>query len=112
MSIRTEHQVIRAEDGTPLFAVVPWDEYLAAFSELPDEDVLVPFEVAEAHLDGKSLIRAWREHLGMEAVELASRLGVSLDALAEMEQPGQSHAPSRLRDVASALGVRWEALRE
>jgi hypothetical protein len=55
----SDHQIIKAPDGTPLFAVIPWAEYEEVFEGRPDEAVFLPQEVVElVHLKDMSLIRA------------------------------------------------------
>lgn len=108
-----EHQVIRAPDGTPLFAVVPWDEYEELFEGRPDEEVFIPHEVVELNLlHDKSLIRAFREHLGLTQAEVAGRMGISRAAFAQMEARDAKPRPSTLRRIAAAMGVEWEQLRD
>lgn len=55
-----------------MFAVIPWDEYKEAFGGKPDEDVTILHEVIGLHMvQGMSLMRAWREHLGLTQGEVA-----------------------------------------
>ncbi len=116
MSAHIRHQIIADKGGKPAFVVVPFDEYLAMVGEasdggLPDDDVTVPVEVARAHLvDGVSLIRAWREHLGLTQEEVSVRMGVSRSGYSQMERPDQRHRRSTLQKIASALGVMVEQL--
>jgi DNA-binding XRE family transcriptional regulator len=113
MNTLTEHQVIKSPDGTPLFAVIPWDEYEEAFGARPDEEVTIPHEVVGLNVvEGMSLIRAWREHLGLTQEEVARRMGVSRPALAQMEAKGTRPRVTTLKRIAAAMGVQWEQLRE
>ncbi len=108
-----EHQVIRGPDGTPLFALVPWDEYEEAFGGRPDEEVTIPHEVVVLHLEGEmSLLRAWREHLGLTQAEVARRTGVSRPAYAQMEAREARPRVATLKKIALALGLEWEQLRD
>ncbi len=108
----SQHQVIKAPDGTPLFAVVPWEEYAEIFQGRPDEAVFIPQEVVELmHLEDKSLIRAWREHLGLSQREVAGRMGVSQPAYAKMESRDATPRVATLKKIAAALGVEWEQIR-
>jgi len=77
----------------------------------PDAEVVIPLEVAEAHLDGASLIRAWREYLKLTQDEVARRMGVSRPAFAQMEAPGVQPRVTTLKKIAVAMGVEWEQLR-
>jgi predicted transcriptional regulator len=74
--------------------------------------VTIPHEVVElVHLQGLSMIRAWREHLGLSQREVAGRMGVSQPAFAKMEAPGVTPRLPTLKKIAAALGVEWEQLR-
>ena len=72
----------------------------------------IPAEVAWLRRDGFSAIRAWREHLGVSREELASRLGASPAAVAQLEAAKARPRAATLKKVAAALGVSWECLRE
>lgn len=112
MNARTEHQIIKAPDGSPLYALVPWEEYEEKFEGRPDEEVLIPHEVVElVHLHGRPMIRAWREHLGLSQREVAGRMGVSQPAYAKMEAKAARPRVVTLKKIAAALGVEWEQLR-
>ena len=107
----SEHQVIKAPDGSPLYALVPWDEYRAVFGDGGDE-VVIPLEVSKlANLGGKSLARAWREHLGLTQEEVARRMGLSRAAFAQMEAPDARPRVATLKKIAAALGVAWEQIK-
>jgi DNA-binding XRE family transcriptional regulator len=108
-----EHQVINGPAGNPLFVVVPYGEYLDLVGGRPDEEVFLPFEVSKiANLENKSLVRAWREHLGLTQAEVASRMGVTRAAFAQMEAKGAKLRVATLKKIAAALGVEWEQVRE
>lgn len=77
----------------------------------PDEEVSLPDEVVRlSTLEGRSLVRAWREHLGLAQREMAARLGVSQSAYAQMERPDANLRHSTLKKLAGALGVEAEQL--
>lgn len=113
MNARTsEHQIIKAPDGTPLYALVPWEEYEEQFGGRPDEEVLIPHEVVVlVHLHDKPMIRAWREHLGLSQRVVAGRMGVSQPAYAKMEAKGAKPRVATLKKIAAAFGVQWEQIR-
>ncbi len=78
-----------------------------------DEEVTLPHEVVKkAALEGKSLTRAWREHLGLTQAEAARRMAVSQSAFAQMEKPGAALRLTTIKKIAAALGVEWEQIRE
>lgn len=111
MNTPTEHQIIHAPDGTPLYVLIPYESYVAN-RERPDEAVTLPHEVVElAVVEDKGILRAWREHLRLTQADVAKRLGVSQSAYAQMERrkTGLRHA-SRQR-LAAALGIEPEQLR-
>ena len=59
---------------------------------------------------GVSPMTAWREHLGLTQVEVASRLGISQAAYAQMERSKQPRRAT-LEKVAAALGLETDQLR-
>jgi len=113
MNTPIKHQVITGPDGNPLYAVIPWAEFEEYFEQgRPDDEVTIPFEVAELHLDGASLIRAWREYLKLTQDEVAKRMGVTRPAFAQMEAQGVRPRVATLKKIAEAMGVEWEQLRD
>lgn len=77
----------------------------------PDDEVYLPDEVVRlSTLEGRSLVRAWREHLGLTQCEVAARLGVSQSAYAQMERPAANLLHATLKKLAAALGVEVEQL--
>jgi DNA-binding transcriptional regulator YiaG len=80
MNTPTNHQIL-THNGKPAFAVIPYAEYLKLMEHTegrPDEEVTLPHEVVKmSTLGGMSLIRAWREHLGLTQEEVARRMGIT-----------------------------------
>lgn len=75
------------------------------------KDIHLPDEVVRLSvLEGLSLVRAWREHPGLTQREVASRLGVSQSAYAQMERPGANLRHVILKKLAAAFGVKAEQL--
>lgn len=111
-NIPIKHQIIE-NGGKPLFVLVPYEEYLKTFgAETADEPVL-PLEVSKiANLDGKSLVRAWREYLGLSQADVAERMEISRSAYAQMEDKSARPRMATLRKIAAALGVEWRQLLE
>lgn len=111
MNAPIKHQIIEQE-GTPLFVVVPYDEYLDLIGR-DDDDVTIPLEVSNiASLENKSLIRAWREHLGMTQEQVAAKAGVSRQAYTQMEAKDAKPRRATLHKIAEAMGVTVEQLEE
>jgi len=99
-----KYQVIE-KDGEPEFAVVPYQQFMALLAD-KDADILIPNEVVKKNaLEGKSMIRAWREHLGINQTEMARRLGLSQPRYLSIEKPDTSLRKETLANVAAALGI-------
>jgi transcriptional regulator with XRE-family HTH domain len=71
----------------------------------------IPQEVVEAHiLRNDSLIKAWREYLGITQKELADRLGISQAAVAKFESPEARLRRATLRKICTALKLNENQL--
>lgn len=93
--------------------LVPYEEYLAAFGAETEEETALPLEVSKiANLDDKSLIRAWREYLGLSQADVAERMEISRSAYAQMEEKSARPRVATLRKIAAALDVEWRQLLE
>lgn len=74
-------------------------------------DRLIPHDVIAAVVHNHwSLVRAWREYLGLKQVTLAQRLNVSIPDLEEMEAQYAPLRPSTRKRLAEGLGIRYEQL--
>lgn len=94
--------------------VLPYAEYLTLTKEDDGDgdDVAIPWEVSKIALrEKKSLIRAWREYLGLTKQEVAKRAGISLSGFAQIEANKRTR-PHRttLLKIADALGVQLRQL--
>jgi ribosome-binding protein aMBF1 (putative translation factor) len=96
-------------DGKHAFVLVPWEEFRRVQPLLEGDKSRVtgiPQAVVEAHvLRDVSMIRAWREHIGITQGELALRLGVSQAAVAKLEKPEAKPRGATLKKVAEALKI-------
>ena len=102
MNVHINHQVIE-KNGVPLFVLVPYNEYISRYQ---DEKVYFPHEVVELHaIEGKSVIRAWREYKKISQREVAKRIGISQSAYSQMEKPDARLRNSTLEKIASALQI-------
>lgn len=111
MSTPTKHQMIE-HGGQPLFVIVPYEEYQELTGQ-KEKRGNIPVEVAEiALLEEKSLIRAWREHLGMTQERMAAKIGVTRPSFAQMEAFGAKPRRATLAKIAAALGVTVEQLED
>jgi len=110
MSAHTEIQIIKEPDGSPAFAVIPWDDYLDLMDEpaepAPSQDEeWIPGEVVTAMVkDRLSAVAAWRKHLGLTQAEVAKRIGISQAAYAQQEKVAKPRKPTREK-IAKALGI-------
>ncbi len=112
MTTPIEAQIIKMGDK-PAFAVIPWRTYQKLVKNyVPDEaDVWFPQEVVEANVvRGESLLRAWREHLGLTQAEVARRAGMSQPAYAKLERPDAHPRTATLRKIAQAMNLSIEQL--
>lgn len=116
MSIHTDQHQIISQGGKPAFAVIPYDEYLELLEHVggrPDEEVLLPHEVVKlSTLGGMSLIRAWREYLGLTQKEIAKRMGITQPAYAKFEMKGAQPRVATCKRISEAMSIEWEQLME
>lgn len=111
MSAYTETvQIIRDAKGRPAFAVIPFAEYQALRQAKPRAEATIPNQVVNLALnDQVSAARAWREHLQLTQAEIASRMGVTQSAYAQLEAKTTLRKSSREK-IARALGIEPEQL--
>ena len=101
MNIPTNHQVIEHK-GVPVAVVIPYTEYIAKFNDEPT----IPDGVARRVLIEKfSLIRAWREYLGLSQDEMSARMNMTQPAYQQIESKTTKPRPATLQKLAKALGV-------
>mgnify|MGYP006290981279 CR=1 FL=1 len=109
MSAPIKHQVIE-KNGVPLFVIVPYEEYLQNFKTIEDEGLYLPNEVVKAHaIDGKTILRAWREFKGLTQQEMANRMNISQSAYSQIERSEKPHE-NTIRKAALALRIDWRLL--
>ncbi|MFO1431160.1 MAG: helix-turn-helix transcriptional regulator [Candidatus Competibacteraceae bacterium] len=102
------------QDGKPAFVVIPYEEFVRLFPQTPriPEGDAIPHEVVKLHIQGNmSMVRAWREYLGLTQEQVATSMGISQAALSQMENPGARLRRKTLEKLAAALGVSVEQLR-
>jgi DNA-binding XRE family transcriptional regulator len=111
MSAHIEPQIIM-QNGKPAFAVIPWKEYQKLTQHDPHEtDVWIPHEVVKANvINGATMIRAWREYLGMTQQELARKAGMTQPALARLEKSDSKPRIGTLRKISAAMDITIEQL--
>lgn len=99
-----KHQVIE-KDGIPLFVLVPYEDYLENFKAPETDGLYIPNEVVKAHaIDGKPLLKAWREFKGLTQAEMATRMGISQSAYSQIERSEKPQG-NTLQKAALALRI-------
>jgi len=110
MSTRTNIQTIM-QNGKPAFVVIPYDEFKKMLSQTPriPRGDAVPHEVIGLTVrKGYTLLRAWREYLGLTQVEVAQRAGIMQAALAQMESGEKGLRKATREKIAQAMGLSPE----
>ena len=114
-------QIIHDDAGQPMFAVLPWREYVrlakeeAAEAILSDEEIYdlatkdesesFPIEVVDRLLSGISPIKVYREHRGMSQKELAAATNISPVYLSQIETGRRVGSAKTLASIARSLEV-------
>lgn len=112
MNVHTNNVQIIKQNGIPLFAVIPYEEYLALLPKDTQNDT-VPQEVAEkAILEDMPLIKAWRIHLGLTQKKVAEKAGITQAALSQMERAENPNRTATLEKLAAAMGLSVEQIRD
>ena len=109
MSTHTEYQIIRDGSGNPAFVVVPYDRWVKQSSIASG---LVPNEVVGAVIeDGKTLVRAWREYLGLTQTDLAQKAGITQAALYQIQSGEHQIRKATREKLAGAMGIAESQLK-
>lgn len=108
------------QSGLPAFVVLPFVDFAREFPKeaetlkakgpwVPDSGV--PQAVVEIFVEKETtLLRAWREYLGLTQVEVADKAGITQAALSQMEN-GESKLRKATREkLAAAMGINCEQL--
>jgi len=120
IQLKLNPQIIQ-QNGQPAFAVLPWDEYshlikavkTYAQHEPKEPDVWFPHEVVKANvIEGKSLIKAWREFLNMTQQQLADRANIPQSSVARMEKADKPARTATLKKLANAMNITVEQLND
>ncbi len=106
------------KNGTPEYAVLPYDEYrtllekaeiaedIAAYDEaMKDQSEVIPFEITEALLDGENPLKVWRKYCGMSQAVLASLSGTYQATIAQIESGKRKGSITVLKKLSSAMNV-------
>lgn len=111
MNARIDFQTIVGKDGKPQFVVMPYATFNKLIKQNAPESDSIPNEVVGAVLTkGHSVVRAWREHLGLTQVQLAKRMQMTQAAIAQFELPGAKLRKASRDKLAEAFGISSELL--
>ncbi len=109
MSAHTNNVQIIKQDGKPVFAVIPFAEYLELTGQQKERQT-IPHEVAGLVVKNNwNLVKAWRRYLGTSQKNLARNAGISQPALSQMERSNNLRG-STIEKLATALGINAELL--
>ncbi|WP_027184805.1 helix-turn-helix domain-containing protein [Desulfovibrio inopinatus] len=113
MNEHIEHQVLRGPNGEPQFAVIPWEIFVERFGADQDENVTIPHGVIVIEEERDcSLVRAWREYLGLTQADVAERMEITQSAYAQMESKDANLRPKTLKKISAAMDVDWRQLQD
>lgn len=112
------HPTFLEADGKPAFVVLPYAEYLeltrahaapAASDVRIPADGTIPHEVILLMTENDwSIIRAWREYLGVTQTEMAARLDIRQPSYSAMEAPDAKPRKATRERIATALGLQFD----
>jgi DNA-binding XRE family transcriptional regulator len=98
------------QNGKPVFAVIPYDEYIKL---LPSKEVTIPHEVVGLVIKkGMNLVKAWRTYLGITQSEIAKKAGITQAALSQMENTENTLRTATLEKLAKAMGLSVDQLKD
>ncbi len=75
-----------------------------------ESDVWFPHEVVKANVRGDTLVKAWREYLGLTRQELAKKAGMKQASIARIEAGKTTPSKTTLKKLADAMGISVEQL--
>jgi predicted transcriptional regulator len=103
MSVHINTQIIKDPSGNPLYAVVPYIDFIHLTR---DYEPTIPNDVVWMTIDkGFSLARAWREYKGLSQETISVKMGISQAAYSQMESPKARLRKTTLEKIAAALEV-------
>lgn len=122
----TRVQIIE-QNGSPAFAVVPFDLWLKVRKTAEDMEDLdlydeakrndtgfrIPHSIVEKTVLGdEHLVKAWREHRGLTVETLATIAGISKAYLSQIENGKRHGTLKTIKAIAKALDVPLDILIE
>lgn len=95
---RTEYDALRER-------IADLEDVVAILEARLDGGETIPFAMAEAMLDGKPPLTAWREHRGLTQRALADKAGISTGMMNDIEKGRRTPSLPTARGLAKVLGV-------
>ncbi len=115
MSTHTvDFQTIEYE-GVPAFVLVPFNIFKKIQPLLDNEYKKsgIPHEIVKRNvLDNTTMIKAWREYLGMTQKQLAEKAKITQPAIAKLECSSSNPRKATLKKIADAMGLSLEQIQE
>jgi len=109
MNVHTNNVQVIRQGGKPVFAVIPYEDYLQLTSQKAD-NATIPHEVVGMLIEKDwNLVKAWRKHMGISQKVLAKKVGISQPTLSQMER-SDNLRDSTLEKMAMAMGLHPEQL--
>jgi DNA-binding XRE family transcriptional regulator len=115
-------QIITDNKGSPVFAVVPWNEYerlragggenavlIAAGNAARGEEAF-PAAIAKRLAKGEPPVKVFREWRGLTQQDLSNKSDVANQYISQLERGVRNMGRAVAKKLAPALGVSMEAL--
>jgi DNA-binding XRE family transcriptional regulator len=117
-------QVIRDARNKPVYAVVPWKDYVAlvgeddatehagliALGEKARGEEGLPLEIVERIISGENSVKVLREWRGLTQKELAERGGLAKLYVSQLETGHRKIGAGAAKKLAPVLGVDIQTL--
>ena len=114
-------QVIK-DNGAPVYAVIPYDDYLQLLEEIEDardireadevyariergEEETIPGHVVRELVNSERPLRIWRKYRGLTLQELADQVGISKSYLSQIESGNRNGSTNVLKRIVAALNL-------
>ncbi len=114
-------QIIK-DGGVPVYAVIPYNDYLQLLEEIEDardireadeisariergEEETIPAHVVWELMNSERPLRIWRQYRGLTLQALADQVGISKSYLSQIESGNRSGSTNVLKRIAQALNL-------
>lgn len=113
MNKHINYQMIE-QNGRPAFVVIPYEEFITLYprAKVEIEKKYIPHAVVKNMvIQDISLIKSWREYLGLTQQEVATKMGITQAALSQIEAGDSKPRTATLKKLAEIFGISIEQLR-